>query len=163
MGGGSRDPTLDRAVSGGRTIHLDAEHSHLSDPRDFQAAPLTTQNTKAFRATLRGAEERVVISNPAQTAGFPRETVISKGVASVLEHGGKLIHGRGKEEAVISPDPVSQVLFAILEAEAVATVSPALGGRPQTIIEKDVPFAGCGGAALFPPLPRSTPSAEAAC
>lgn len=147
--GGSRDPAFDRAISGGRAVHLDAEQSHLSDPG---AAPLTIKNTKALKARLRGALQRMIVSDPAQATGFPRETVITKRVASALEHGSKLAHGRGKKEAAISPDPVGQVLFAILEAEAVATVSPALGGRPQTIIEKDVPFAGCGGAALLPPI-----------
>ena len=43
VGGGGRDPALNEAIRGGRAVHLDAKHSHLSDPRDGQAAPLTVQ------------------------------------------------------------------------------------------------------------------------
>ena len=65
-----------------------------------------------------------------------------------------MVHGRSEEEAIICPHPVGQVLPAILETEAVATIPPALGGRPQTVIKKDVPLAGRGGTALLPPLTK---------
>ena len=115
---------------------------------------MTVKDTETLRASLGEAMECLVVSNPAEAAGFPRETVITEGVASVLEHGGKLIHRRSKEKAVIRPNPVGQVPLAIPETEAVAAIPPALGGRPQTVIKKDVPFTRSGGAALFPPLAK---------